>query len=113
MDCIFCKIANKEINSTIVYEDDTIVAFNDIHPQAPHHKLLIPKKHIASINEVDETDATLLSHLIFTAKKLAHDLSIAESGYRLVFNCNRGGGQDVYHLHLHLLGGRQMVWPPG
>ncbi len=113
MDCIFCKIANKSIPSEIVYEDDALVAFNDIRPRAPTHQLIIPKKHIATVNDVRPEDAGLVGQMILVAQKLAKDSKHAEKGYRLVFNCNTAGGQEVYHLHLHLLAGRQMTWPPG
>lgn len=113
MDCLFCKIAKGELDTDFVHQDDQVVAFNDINPQAPHHILIIPRKHIATINDLNEEDTKLVGHIIQTAKKIAHDLGIAENGYRSVFNCNNGGGQEVYHIHLHLLGGRQMTWPPG
>lgn len=113
MDCLFCKIAKKEMNSQIVYEDDLVLAFNDINPQAPHHVLIIPHEHIPTINDVSEKNNELLGHMINTSKKIAKSLEIDESGYRILFNCNRGAGQAVYHIHLHLLGGRQMTWPPG
>lgn len=113
MNCIFCKIAQGEIPSKIVYQDDKMVAFEDNNPQAPTHLLLVPKEHIATLNELNEDHAALVSDLILNAKKLAKELGIDESGYRLVLNCNAEGGQSVYHLHLHLLGGRSMHWPPG
>lgn len=112
-DCLFCKIANKEMDSELVYEDDRVVAFNDINPQAPHHILIVPHKHIATINDLEEEDNELVGHIYQVAKKIATDLNIDQAGYRCVFNCNRGAGQAVYHIHLHLLGGRQMMWPPG
>ena len=113
MDCLFCKIVRQEIPATVLYQDETIVAFRDIRPQAPSHLLVIPRKHIATINDTDETDAPLLGHMILTAKQLAKKEGLADNGYRLVFNVNSGGGQEVYHIHLHILGGRQMTWPPG
>lgn len=113
MDCIFCKIASKAIPSTLIYEDEQIVAFHDNDPQAPTHILIVPHQHIATINELDKGDSALIGHMILTATKLAKDLSLAEDGYRLVWNCNRQGGQAVFHIHLHLLGGRSMHWPPG
>ncbi|MCW8327962.1 histidine triad nucleotide-binding protein [Photobacterium sp. SDRW27] len=113
MDCIFCKIASKAIPSNLVYEDDQIVAFRDNDPQAPTHILIIPHQHIATINELDTANNALISHMILTATKLAKDLSLSDDGYRLVWNCNRQGGQAVFHIHLHLLGGRRMQWPPG
>ncbi len=112
-DTIFSKIINKEIPADIVYEDDEILAFKDINPQAPTHILIIPKKEIPTINDVEEADAELVGKLVIRAKKIAKELGFAEEGYRLVFNCNKAGGQEVYHIHLHLLGGRQFRWPPG
>ncbi|HYF97383.1 MAG TPA: histidine triad nucleotide-binding protein, partial [Coxiellaceae bacterium] len=94
-------------------QDEDLVAFYDNNPQAPTHLLLIPKKHIATFNELEESDAELIAKLNMSAKRLAHELGIAESGYRLVLNCNAEGGQSVHHIHLHLLGGRAMQWPPG
>jgi histidine triad (HIT) family protein len=112
-ETIFSKIIRKEIPADIVYEDDDLLAFKDINPQAPYHLLIIPKKEIPTVNQLVEEDELLIGKLIIRARKLAESLGIAESGYRLVFNCNKGGGQEVYHLHLHLIGGRQMNWPPG
>lgn len=112
-DCIFCKIAKKEAPAKIIYEDDEIVAFDDLHPKAPHHKLIIPRKHIATLNDVDEKDSNLMGHMLLVAKKLAKQLGIDEEGYRVLMNVNRGGGQLVFHIHLHLIGGRPMSWPPG
>jgi histidine triad (HIT) family protein len=113
MDCIFCKIANKEIPCKFLYEDEEILAFDDIKPQAPIHKLIIPRQHIATINDIDENNAQLTGKLMYTAQQLAKQLGISEEGYRVVMNCNKNGGQDVFHIHLHLLGGRRMSWPPG
>ncbi len=113
MDCLFCKMADGRMKPDIVYEDDQMLAFRDIMPQAPVHLLLIPKKHIEGMDALKPEDAALLAHLLLTAQKIARELGIAGPGYRLVNNCNRHGGQTVYHLHFHLLGGRQMVWPPG
>ena len=110
-DCLFCKMASGEIKPDVVYEDDSLLAFRDIHPQAPQHLLIIPKRHIASLNTLD--DAVLGGHLLQTAAKLAEQLGFAETGYRTVLNTNNDGGQTVHHLHLHLLAGRQMIWPPG
>ncbi len=112
MDCIFCKIANGEVG-TQIYQDPQVVAFNDNAPQAPIHVLIIPRHHIATVNELTESDNALVGHMIQVAKNIAKEKNIDESGYRLLLNCNRGGGQAVYHLHLHLLGGRPMHWPPG
>jgi histidine triad (HIT) family protein len=100
-----------EIKPDVVFEDDTVLAFRDINPQAPTHILIIPKIHIATLNDLD--DALLAGHLLQTAALLAKREGLSEEGYRTVFNCNKKGGQDVYHLHLHLLAGRQMIWPPG
>lgn len=108
-DCLFCKIIDKDIPATLVYEDDRVVAIEDINPQAPTHQLVIPKRHIATINEADDGDSELLGYMLLTARKLAADNGIDESGYRLVLNCNAQGGQTVFHIHLHLLGGRQLT----
>ena len=110
-DCLFCKIVNKQIPSDIVYEDDTVVAFRDIEPQAPEHVLIIPRQHVSTVNDLDDQD--LAGYLLMTARKLGKTLGIDESGYRLVMNCNAQGGQTVFHIHLHLIGGRPMGWPPG
>jgi len=112
-DSLFTKIINREIPAKIIYEDDFVAAFNDINPQAPVHILIVPKKQIATINDADEADMDLLGRLVLTAKKLAIENGIDEDGYRLVFNCNEGAGQTVFHIHCHLLGGRIMNWPPG
>ena len=109
--CLFCKMLNGEIKPDVVFEDETVLAFRDIHPQAPVHILIIPKVHIATLNDLD--DALLAGQLLKTAVKLANLEGLSEEGFRTVFNCNKKGGQEVYHLHLHLLGGRQMSWPPG
>ena len=113
MDCLFCKIIAGAIPTDFVYSDDQVVAFNDIYPKAPHHVLIVPRKHIATINDFTEEDTLLAGHMIQTARKLANKLGFAEPGYRLVFNCNADGGQLIYHIHLHLLGGRDLNWPPG
>lgn len=113
MDCLFCRIAQQQIPATFVHEDDQVVAFRDISPRAPVHLLIIPKQHVTTINDLQPGDAALAGHMLLTAQKLAATEGIAESGYRLVMNCNREGGQTVYHIHLHLLGGRSMHWPPG
>jgi len=110
-DCLFCKIIQGDIPSDPVYEDELIYAFNDINPQAPTHVLIIPKAHIATLNDVDNSD--ILGHMMLMAKVLAKELELDEDGYRVAMNCNPAGGQEVYHIHLHLLGGRQMTWPPG
>jgi len=113
MDCLFCNIVNGEIPANIIYRDDYVVAFDDLHPQAPQHKLLVPHKHLATLNEAHPEDNELIGHLIQTAKMLAKQLDLADDGYRLVLNCNANAGQTVFHLHLHLLGGRLFNWPPG
>jgi histidine triad (HIT) family protein len=113
MNCLFCKIARGEIATAVVFEDSELMVFRDIKPQAPHHLLIIPKSHIATINETTDNDEQLLGRMLLRAKKTAQNEGISEDGYRLVFNINSGGGQEVYHIHLHLLGGRQMTWPPG
>ena len=112
-DCIFCKIINKEIPASLVYEDEEIVAFNDINPKAPIHILLIPKQHFASLKDIPPEKKQILSELLFRARLLAEEKGIADSGYRLVLNTGKDSGQEVGHLHLHLLGGRRMGWPPG
>lgn len=113
MDCIFCKIAQKKMPSKIVYEDDIAVAFEDINPQAPIHLIIIPHKHIPTILDMDESDKAIVGHLHTIAGKLARERNIAERGFRLVLNCNKEAGQTVFHIHLHLIGGRIMRWPPG
>jgi histidine triad (HIT) family protein len=110
---IFGKIINREIPADIVYEDEFVLAFNDIAPQAPIHIIIIPKKEIPTINDITLDDSELIAKMILTAKKIAGDKGIAETGYRILMNCNEHGQQTVFHLHLHLLGGRQMNWPPG
>ena len=112
-NCIFCKIADKGIPAKIVYEDEAILAFEDIHPKAPTHILIIPKDHFASLNDVPEDKGDLLAHILIKARQIARDKGIAESGYRIVLNTARDSGQDVFHIHFHLLGGRKMSWPPG
>ena len=112
-DCIFCKIAQGEIPAKIIYQNDHIVAFDDIHPQAPQHKVIISRKHIATLNDLQGEDTLLMSQLIESAVLLAKELNLADDGYRIVMNCNAGGGQTVFHVHAHLLGGRSMTWPPG
>ncbi len=112
-DCLFCKIVDKEIPGDIVFENDRILAFRDISPQAPTHILIIPKKHITTTNDIEESDHQVIGEIIHRAALLAKEEGIHKSGYRTVFNCNDEGGQAVYHIHLHLLGGRQMTWPPG
>lgn len=112
-DCIFCRIANKELG-TLIYEDDSVVAFDDVNPQAPVHVLVIPRKHIERISDVASgEDAALMGQIIIVANRIARERGIADEGYRLVVNCNEGAGQSVWHVHFHLLGGRRMGWPPG
>jgi histidine triad (HIT) family protein len=111
-DCLFCKIGAKQIPSKIVYEDEQIFAFEDIQPQAPTHILLCPRKHMVSLNDAGEEDAGLLGHMLLVAAKMARERQLLD-GYRTVFNNGRGAGQSVFHLHLHVLGGRTFRWPPG
>jgi histidine triad (HIT) family protein len=110
MDCLFCKIINKEIPANIVYEDDLVLAFKDINPSAPVHILIIPKQHIGSILEVDDNNMDIVVHIHKVAKKLAKDLKIDEKGFRLVTNCGDDAGQSVKHLHYHLIGGKVLLW---
>lgn len=112
-DCIFCKIIAGEIPSEFVYEDDICIAFNDTSPQAPTHILIIPREHIASIDKAEKQHQEMLGHLLLTAAKIAREKGFADKGYRTVINTNEDGGQTVFHLHIHLLGGRQFIFPPG
>lgn len=112
-DCIFCKIAAGEIPATKVYDDGEVLAFRDINPEAPVHLLVIPRRHIATLNDLTEADATLIGRLYLAAKQVATELGVAENGYRTVINCNRDAGQIVFHVHMHLLAGRELGWPPG
>ena len=112
-DCLFCKIVARTIPATLVYEDDLVVAFDDINPQAPTHTLVIPRKHVDSIAELHDSDVGLLGHLMLAGNKIAKLKKIADAGYRFVINTGTHGGQTVFHLHLHVLGGRHMAWPPG
>lgn len=112
-DCLFCKIIKKKIPAQIEYEDDDVMAFNDVNPQAPFHLLVIPKRHIAKIDELGEADAELIGKLVIIAKKLAKKKEIEKNSFRLVFNNGAMAGQSVFHIHLHVLGGRKMTWPPG
>ena len=112
-DCLFCKIVAGEIPGEIVFESDSAIAFRDINPQAPTHVLVIPRRHIATINDLEEEDRSLVGDLYLAAKAIAAEEGIAESGYRAVMNCNEGAGQSVFHIHLHVLGGRGLAWPPG
>ena len=113
MDCLFCKIINGDIPADIVYQDDDVVGFRDVNPQAPTHILFIPKKHISTVNDLETSDAELVGKLYLAAKKVANDEGFADEGYRLVMNCNAGAGQTVFHIHLHVLAGRGLTWPPG
>lgn len=112
-DCLFCKIADGAIDADVVYEDDDVVAFRDINPQAPTHILVIPREHVATVDDLEPEHAPLVGKLHLTARNLARDEGIAEEGYRLVMNTREGAGQSVFHIHLHLLGGRSLTWPPG
>jgi len=112
-DTIFTKIINKEIPADILYEDDDVLAFKDVSPQAPVHFLVIPKIQIKTLNDIKESHAVLIGKMTITAQKIAKEQGIADDGYRVVMNCNEYGGQTVYHIHMHVLGGRQLSWPPG
>jgi len=113
MNCLFCKITAKEIPAKIVYEDETVLAFEDITPQAPVHILIIPKKHISTVLEIGNDDHALIGYMFQVASRIAREKKVAERGFRLVMNCNHESGQTVFHIHLHLLAGRAMHWPPG
>lgn len=112
-DCIFCRIARGDIPADKVYEDDTVLAFRDLNPQAPTHILVIPRRHIATLNEVDADNEAVLGRMYGAAREIAAAEGLADAGFRTVMNCNEAGGQTVFHIHLHLLGGRMMNWPPG
>ncbi|KPK12828.1 MAG: hypothetical protein AMJ68_00070 [Acidithiobacillales bacterium SG8_45] len=112
-DCLFCKIVDGNLPADIVYENDTLVAFRDINAKAPTHILLIPRRHIATMNDLQNGDESLAGELFITAAKIAADEGLADDGYRVVMNCNEAAGQSVFHIHLHLMGGRTMGWPPG
>ncbi len=113
MSCIFCQIAQHEVSANIVHEDDHVIVFNDLFPQAPVHMLIVPKTHYSTLNDIPPEDTTVFSLMHRVAAKLAHDRGFADKGYRLTLNCNRDGGQSVYHVHMHLLAGRPLLWPPG
>ncbi len=113
MATLFTRIANREIPAKIIYETDTVLAFEDLHPQAPNHVLIVPKQEIPTINDLSRETAPLIGDLFLAAKEIAKQLGVADSGYRVVMNCNQDGGQTVFHLHLHFLAGRPMHWPPG
>jgi histidine triad (HIT) family protein len=112
-DCLFCKIVNREIPASIVYEDDRLLAFNDTNPQAPTHVLVIPKRHIATLSDLTPADDAIVGEIVRRAAAIAAERGIAAGGFRTVFNTNAGAGQSVFHIHLHLIGGRVMHWPPG
>ena len=112
-DCLFCKFISGELDTDIVFETDKVIAFRDINPQAPTHVLIVPRKHIATINDLTETDSDEIGYLYLVAKELAKEEGFDEEGYRVVMNCNAAAGQTVFHVHLHLLGGRNFTWPPG
>ncbi len=113
MECIFCKIADRKMPAKIIYDKNGVIAFHDIAPQAPTHVVVIPKKHIATLNDLTGEDVEVAGRLVLAAKELAAQLGLADQGYRLVLNCNNDGGQTVFHIHCHVLGGRRMMWPPG
>ena len=113
MSCIFCKIVAGEIPADILYQDDDVMCFRDVSPQAPTHLLVIPKKHIGSIAELEQSDTDIAGKILVTATKMAKQDGVSESGYRVAMNCGAEGGQTVGHIHMHVLGGRQMGWPPG
>jgi len=112
-ECLFCKIINREIPGSIVYEDERVLAFNDINPRAPTHVLIVPKRHVTTLNELSVEDDQLVGELVRRAAAIAKERGISAGGFRTVFNTNRDAGQTVFHIHLHLLGGRSMAWPPG
>lgn len=112
-DCIFCKIASGEIPADKLHDDGEVLIFRDINPEAPVHLLVIPRRHIPTLNDLNETDAALIGRLYLAGKQVAAELGVAESGYRTVINCNRDAGQIVFHVHMHLLAGRELGWPPG
>lgn len=112
-DCLFCKIANREIPAALVHEDDQLVAFRDINPQAPTHVLIVPRRHVATLDDLSAGDDGTVGAMVRLAATIARDAGFAAAGYRTVFNCNADGGQTVFHIHLHLLGGRPLTWPPG
>jgi len=112
-DCLFCKILDGDIPADVIFESDTAIAFRDINPQAPTHVLIIPRRHIATINDFESGDQELVGSLYMAAQEIARQEGISESGYRAVMNCGEGAGQSVFHIHLHVLGGRSLGWPPG
>ena len=112
-DCLFCKIAGGDIPADVVFESDSALAFRDINPKAPTHVLIIPRRHISTINDIESDDESLVGSLFSAARQIAADEGLADDGYRVVMNCNEAAGQSVFHIHLHLLGGRRLNWPPG
>lgn len=112
-DCIFCQILAGKMPGEIVFENERLVALRDINPQAPTHLLVLPKRHVATLNDLQPADAALMGEMVLVAARLAEQEKLATRGYRLVANCNRDAGQSIYHIHLHVLGGRYMTWPPG
>ena len=112
-ECLFCRIINGELKAEIIFENTKIISFKDVNPQAPLHALIVPKSHIQTLNHITQDNVNLVGELIFAASKIAKDKGYSESGYRTIFNCNEMGGQTVYHIHLHLLAGRKLGWPPG
>ncbi len=112
-DCLFCKMVQGEIKPDTIMETEDLIAFRDLHPQAPTHILVVPRRHIRTLNDLTPADAGLLGKMVLAGQQIARQEGIAEAGYRLVMNCNQGGGQTVFHIHLHLLGRRLMTWPPG
>jgi histidine triad (HIT) family protein len=112
-DCLFCKIGSGEIQADVIHETDDVIAFRDINPQAPTHALVIPKRHIPTINDLQEADDAIVGKLFLAARDIAAEAGFAEPGYRAVMNCNSAAGQTVFHIHLHVLGGRDLSWPPG
>ncbi len=112
-DCVFCRIVRREIPSKIVFEDSRVLAFEDINPKAPVHILVIPKRHIGKTSDLTEANIHIAGELVLAAKNIARERGVEDSGYRIVLNCNKDAGQEVFHLHLHLLGGRKFSWPPG
>ena len=112
-DCLFCKVVAGQVPATLVFQDDHVVAFKDITPRAPTHVLIVPRRHIATLNELSPDDDALVGEMVRAAAAIAKEQGLSERGYRTVFNCNAEAGQTVFHIHLHLLGGRPMTWPPG
>ena len=110
MDCLFCKIITADIPATIIYEDEQVIAFDDIAPKAPVHKLIVPRQHINTINDLTDENKSLVGHMAYVAKKLASELDLAKPGYRIIMNCNEDGGQTIFHIHMHLIGGKKLAW---